>query len=72
MTNIFIPTLRPQPLYCVWIKTGNPRRPLECVWIDPQLRSFQSSDISETAECMTSSPCVPEEDHLSKVMFLLR
>jgi len=42
MTNTFIPTLSPQPLYCVWIKTGNPSRPLECVWIDPQLRSYQS------------------------------
>jgi hypothetical protein len=21
-------------LSCVWIATGNPRRPLECVWID--------------------------------------
>jgi hypothetical protein len=41
MTNTFIPTLSPQPLYCVWIKTGNPSRPLECVWIDPQLRSFE-------------------------------
>jgi hypothetical protein len=30
MTNTFIPTLGRQPLYCIWI--------------DPQLRSFQFSD----------------------------
>src|SRR5580704_17956721 len=40
MTNTFIPTLSRYPLYCVWIKTGNPARPLDCVWIDPELRSF--------------------------------
>jgi hypothetical protein len=45
MTNTFIPTLSPHPLYCVWIKTGNPARPLECVWIDPQLRSFEYADV---------------------------
>jgi hypothetical protein len=40
MTNIFIPTLKRQPLYCVWIATGNPAHPLDRVWIDPELRSF--------------------------------
>jgi hypothetical protein len=44
MTNTFIPTLGRQPLYCVWIKTGNPSRPLACVCIDPQVGSFQFSD----------------------------
>jgi hypothetical protein len=28
-----------QGLYCVWIATGNPRRPFACVWIDPETRS---------------------------------
>jgi len=40
MTNTFIPTLNRNPLYCVWIETGNPARPLDRVWIDPELRSF--------------------------------
>jgi len=71
MTNTFIPTLSPQPLYCVWIKTGNPRRPLECVWIDPQLRSFQSPDTAETTEPTTSSRCAREEDPFSKQIFIL-
>jgi hypothetical protein len=26
-------------LSCVWIATGNPRRPLECVWIDSDVRA---------------------------------
>jgi hypothetical protein len=70
MTNTFIPTLSPQPLYCVWIKTGNPSRPLECVWIDPQLRSFEYADVGETTECVNSSSCIPEKDHFSKAIFL--
>jgi hypothetical protein len=41
MTNKFIPTERLHSLYCIWIKTGNPRRPLECLWIDLEMRSFQ-------------------------------
>lgn len=49
MTNAFIPTLNRQPLYCVWIKTGNPSRPLACVWIDPQLRSFQLPNTGSAA-----------------------
>jgi hypothetical protein len=40
MTNTFIPTLSRQPLYCVWIETGNPAHPLDRVWIDPELRTF--------------------------------
>ena len=40
MTNTFIPTLSRNPLYCVWIETGNPARPLDRVWIDPELRSL--------------------------------
>jgi hypothetical protein len=40
MKNTFIPTLKRQPLYCVWIATGNPAHPLDRVWIDPELRSF--------------------------------
>ena len=40
MTNTFIPTLSRNPLYCVWIETGNPAHPLDRVWIDPELRSF--------------------------------
>jgi hypothetical protein len=40
MTHTFIPTLSRNPLYCVWIETGNPAHPLDRVWIDPELRSF--------------------------------
>ena len=43
MTNKFIPMKRVQSLYCVWIKTGNPRRPLQCLWIDLEMRSFQAA-----------------------------
>lgn len=32
MTNTFTPTLR-NPLYCVWIKTGEPSEPLQLVWM---------------------------------------
>jgi hypothetical protein len=46
MTNTFIPTLSRQPLYCVWIETGNPARPLDRVWIDPELRSFVNVEIA--------------------------
>jgi hypothetical protein len=41
MTNTFIPTLKRQPPYCVWIATGKSRgHRLDRVWIDPELRSF--------------------------------
>ena len=48
MTNTFIPTLKPQPLYCVWIATGNPAHPLDRVWIDPELRSFVDVKVTPT------------------------
>ncbi|HWO38674.1 MAG TPA: TonB-dependent receptor, partial [Candidatus Acidoferrum sp.] len=48
MTNTFIPTLSRQPLYCVWIETGNPAHPLDRVWIDPELRSFVDVKITPT------------------------
>ena len=46
MTNTFIPTLSRQPLYCVWIETGNPAHPLDCVWMDPELRSFVDVEVA--------------------------
>ena len=46
MTNTFIPALSRQPLYCVWIETGNPARPLDRVWIDPELRSFVNVELA--------------------------
>jgi hypothetical protein len=49
MTNTFIPTLKRNPLYCVWIKTGNPRHPLACVWIDPELHSFLFCNVERKA-----------------------
>src|ERR1700693_3942113 len=50
MTNNFIPALPRHALYCVWITTGDSSRPLECVWIDPEFRSFQFMDIQQTTE----------------------
>jgi hypothetical protein len=44
MTNTFIPILGHCPLYCVWIETGNPTHPLDHVWFDPELRSFETND----------------------------
>ena len=49
MTSTFIPTLGRHPLYCVWLETGNPSRPLACVWIDPELRTFQFPDVESVA-----------------------
>jgi hypothetical protein len=77
MTNTFIPTLGRQPLYCVWIKTGNPSRPLACVWIDPQFRSFQFSDSAvegvsatpariDACEWGTLSPSFQEQNRVFK------
>src|SRR3984957_5082149 len=48
MTNTFVPTLRRNPLFCVWIETGNPAHPLDRVWIDPELRSFVDVKITPT------------------------
>lgn len=38
MTEIILtfPVLRAAPLSCVWIRTGNPARPLACRWIVDQ------------------------------------
>src|ERR1700675_2649432 len=52
MTNTFIPTLSRQPLYCVWITTGNPAHPLDRVWIDPELRSFVNVEIGTPIRAM--------------------
>src|ERR1700704_1832770 len=61
MTNKFIPTLARQPLYCLWIKTGNPKHPLDRVWIDPELRSFQFYDVNSAAPIRaTNNECEPE------------
>jgi hypothetical protein len=40
MTTKFISNFPQQGLYCIWIPTGNPRRPLACLWIDPEMRSY--------------------------------
>jgi Carboxypeptidase regulatory-like domain len=61
MTNTFIPRLNRQPLYCVWIKTGNPEHPLDRVWIDPEFRSFHFFGTDEAAPiCATNDECEPE------------
>jgi len=45
MTTKCISNVLLQGLYCVWIMIGNPCRRLACVWIDPQMRSYES-DVS--------------------------
>jgi hypothetical protein len=55
MKNVFIPTKRLQSRYCVWVKTGNPRQPLECVWIDLEMRSFQNMGSEKTSSLPTAS-----------------
>ena len=59
MTNTFIPTLGRNPLYCVWIETGNPAHPLDRVWIDPELRSFVNVERAAPARA-TSDESEPE------------
>jgi len=59
MTNTFIPTLSRNPLYCVWIETGNPARPLDRVWIDPEFRSFVEVETASPIR-ETSNECEPE------------
>ena len=59
MTNTFIPTLNRNPLYCVWIETGNPAHPLDRVWINPELRSFVDVEIAAPIR-ETNNECEPE------------
>src|SRR5580693_8769724 len=59
MTNTFIPTLSRNPLYCVWIETGNPAHPLDRVWIDPELRSFVDVETAAPIHA-TNDECEPE------------
>lgn len=37
-------------LSCVWIETGNPRRPLARVWIDSKMRAFREAQDSSSVE----------------------
>lgn len=41
MPTNFVSTLPRMGLYCVWIPIGNPRQPLACIWIDPEMRSYE-------------------------------
>jgi len=64
MTNTFIPTLSRNPLYCVWIETGNPAHPLDRVWIDPEIRSFVDVKTATPIraandECQPETPAEP-------------
>jgi hypothetical protein len=49
---------RRAPLSCAWTKTGNPRQPLACVWIDHDLRIFTDSDQS-TSSSETGDDVIP-------------
>jgi hypothetical protein len=62
MTNQFIPMERLQSLYCLWIKTGNPRQPLECLWIDLEMRSFQVASFAYSE----SIPAVARETEVER------
>ena len=59
MTNTFIPTLNRNPLYCVWIETGNPSHPLDRVWVDPELRSLVHAETAAPIPAMNDE-CEPE------------
>ena len=59
MTNTFIPTLSRNPLYCVWIETGNSSHPLDRVWIDRELRSFVDVETAALIHA-TNDQCEPE------------
>lgn len=37
---------RLQSLYCIWIKTGNLRHPLKCVWLDLEMRSARVTSLA--------------------------
>jgi hypothetical protein len=55
MTTKFISNFPHLGLYCVWIKTGNPRRPLACIWIDPETRTSGLEYIRRPSE-----PCASQ------------
>jgi hypothetical protein len=70
MTNTFIPTLSRNPLYCVWIETGNPARPLDCAWIDPELRSFVNVETASSIRATNESePETSPDPLLGKGLF---
>jgi len=50
MTTKFISNFPHLGLYCVWIKTGNPRRPLACIWIDPETRTSGLQYVRQPSE----------------------
>lgn len=56
MPTNFVSTLPRMGLYCVWIATGNPRQPLACIWIDPEMRSYGLEDFQQAPTgCVESS-----------------
>jgi hypothetical protein len=56
MTTKFISDFSHLGLYCVWIKTGNPRRPLACIWIDPETRTSGLQYVRQPSEPRASRP----------------
>jgi hypothetical protein len=71
MTNTLIPTLSRNPLYCIWIETGNPAHPLDRVWIDPELRSFVNVETASPTRATNneSEPEASAEPLLGKGLF---
>jgi hypothetical protein len=39
MFNNILTLQRPIRLICFWVRTGNPRNPLACVWVDSNARN---------------------------------
>jgi hypothetical protein len=66
MTNKFISNFPHQGLYCVWTKTGNPRQPLACVWIDPQMRSYESEYVHQSSVACTKTNQAAEKGELCR------
>lgn len=44
MTNTIVKFPVANRVPCAWIRTGNPRQPLACVWIDADRRRLTASD----------------------------
>ena len=39
MTNNILTLQKPFRLTCFWVRTGNPRNPLACVWVETNARN---------------------------------
>lgn len=60
----FAPALRHHrtraALSAAWIATGNPRRPLACVWIDREMRTFAAHSPTPGAHALAGTAAEDE------------